>query len=171
METKNRMRSLFNYFSIKSCLIIIIMSISFLPLSLAHSQGLPKDPLGKPDLWKQLIAHPKNDKLWSDYFGKDLFELTKEEGMQFRTWRSQLIAALDAPVNKTPNFDEDATLNQLTNNISKNFMLIEDYFSSEFKRLGSSYTTFSEKYPNGNYNKVVWVEEHELQLKNLKSGK
>lgn len=140
-------------------------------LSQAHSQELPKDPLGKPDVWKQLLEHPKNNGLWTAYFGKDLFDLTKEEGVQFRTWRSQLIAALDAPVVRAEAVEDDPTLNQLTNNISKNFLLIEDYFGSEFKRLGGVYTSFADKYPDGNYNKIVWVEEHEQKLKELRFSK
>jgi hypothetical protein len=161
-----------NFAGTKGWLPAICLALWMLAGLPAQAQGELKDPLGKPEIWKQLVTNPKDARLWSAYFGKDLFELTKEEGANFRAWRTQLIAALDADA-PTPSmqFDEDATLNQLTNNIAKNFMLIEDYFSSEFKKLGTDYVAFSDKYPDGNYNKVVWVEEQEQRLKKLRSGR
>ena len=131
----------------------------------SHAQA--DDPLNKPSIWAALVDNPQNNGLWSKYFGKDLFDLTKEEGVNFKTWRSELIAAQNAPVTVRRSPIEDDALNRLTNNISKNFVLIEDYFNSEFKKMGVEYVSYGEKYPDQSFNKIVWVEEHEKKLKEL----
>lgn len=147
--------------------------VALLLLLAAHAQaGEPvKDPLHKPDIWKQLELNPKNDALWSKYFGKDLFELTKEEGLNFKSWRSQLLSASEAGPSKKMDTSsaDDIALHRLTDNISKNFFLIEDFFSAEFKKYGVEYVAYSVKNPGGTYGKVQWVEEHEKKLKELRA--
>lgn len=150
--------------------LVLIAASLLLWLSVSASASAQSDdPLGKPGVWEKLTKNPKSNQLWSEYFGKDLFELSKEEGLKFRTWRSELITEWrkKGEVTTKVKIDGEATLNRLTNNIAKNFVLIEDYFGSEFKKMGAEYTTYTSKYPEGSYDKILWVEEHEKKLREL----
>ena len=134
------------------------------------------DPLKKPDTWKRLIEDPKNDNLWHSYFGKDLFELTATESRDYKLWKSQLILAqrkkqeeereklLDKFKTEESYVAKSPYLRNLMSNISKNFMLIEDFFDDEFSKHGAKYDFYEDKYPKGDFNKISWIEENEKKL-------
>ncbi|MGB0523255.1 MAG: hypothetical protein ACPGJS_09860 [Flammeovirgaceae bacterium] len=163
----------------------MLLSVS----TIANGQGAElKDPLKKPDVWKRLESDPKNDHLWQSYFGKDLFELTPEEGKNYHIWQAYLVQtkkkkelaeerALIKKYTSKNYLPQSAYLRKMMSNISKNFMLIEDYFDEEFAKVGGSYTFYEEKHPKGDFNRVLWIELQENELIKLrkqaeaKSGK
>ena len=142
-----------------------------------------KDPLKKPEIWKKLTIDPKNDGLWKAYFGKDLFELDKEEGSNYREWKGELVHTLKAKQEAAREkllakyrteksyVAQSPYLQKLMSNISSNFMLIEDFFSEEFSRVGAEYTFYEDKYPKGDFNKIEWIEQNEKKLIELTTDK
>ena len=148
----------------------------FISIAPAVAGQTVNDPLKKPTIWKRLVDDPKNDNLWQSYFGKDLFELTSDESRNYKKWKSDLVIAkrnkeqaetnklLDKYKSGDSYVAKSPYLQKLMSNISKNFMLIEDYFDEEFDRYGASYEFYEDKYPKGEYNKVQWIEEHEKKL-------
>lgn len=163
------------------CAVACFIFVMFLSVSsVANGQVTAvKDPLKKPTVWKKLETDPKNDNLWQTYFGKDLFELTPEEGQNYHVWQAFLVQAKKKReleeeqklLKKYAQKDyqpQSAYLRKMMGNVSKNFMLIEDYFDDEFQRAGGTYTFYEEKHPKGEFNRVLWVELQESELIKLK---
>lgn len=156
----------------------MLLSVS----TIANGQGAElKDPLKKPGVWAKLETDPKNDNLWQSYFGKDLFELTPEEGKNYHVWQAYLVQTKKkkeleeekALLKKFASKDympQSAYLKKLMSNIAKNFMLIEDYFDGEFEKAGGAYTFYEEKHPKGDFNRVLWIELQENELIKLRKG-
>lgn len=164
-------------------IICFVFGMMFSVSTIANGQGADlKDPLKKPEVWKKLEIDPKNDNLWQSYFGKDLFELTPEEGKNYHVWQAHLVQAKkrkekeeeDALIKKYTKKEylpQSNYLRKMMSNISKNFMLIEDYFDDEFEKAGGSYIFYEEKHPKGDLNRVLWIELQENELIKLKRNK
>lgn len=63
---------------------------------------------------------------------------------------------------------EQGELKELKQNINANFALIEEYYKEIFQEYGETYVYYKEKYPNGKYSEVKWVEDQEKQIRALK---
>jgi hypothetical protein len=121
--------------------VVFLMGVPF-----AKAQTV-NDPLKNPYVWNKLKNAPSDNKLWSAYFGKDLFDMTAEEGINYRKWKSYLsdlkttededqdYIARQMRLGKV-NHDPDYT--QLLSNVETNFALIEDYFEGAFKKTGQN---------------------------------
>jgi hypothetical protein len=66
---------------------------------------------------------------------------------------------------------ESVTLKSLKANAMTNFVIIEEAYEEEFKKLGVEYIPYAKLYPKGGYSKQQWLEDKERQLKELKSKK
>lgn len=64
---------------------------------------------------------------------------------------------------------EREDLKMLKQNIKQNFVIIEDIYSDVFAEYKVEYQYYHEKYPDGDYSKTKWVEEHEAKLKKLRA--
>ena len=64
--------------------------------------------------------------------------------------------------------EESTTMKRLKKNILVNFVMIEELYEEEFEKLGVSYIWYEDKYPKGRYNKQIWVQEKEEELRKLK---
>ncbi|MDW7695188.1 hypothetical protein R9C00_28635 [Flammeovirgaceae bacterium SG7u.111] len=142
-----------------------------------------EDPLKKPELWAKLKKQPTNDQYWRAYFEKDLFSLSQEEYKNYNSWKAQLEADYRVLLEKreiaqqkkreeyyakrwaTPPTEDD--YEELSHNVYKNFSIIEQYFEEQYKRHGEKYEAYDTKYPEGKFNKIKWVEEHEQALEML----
>lgn len=160
--------------------ILLIIGIN---VSYAQDDDITKeDPLLKPKIWEQLVDKPTDDRLWQSYFGKDLFELSKEENDKYEEWKAKLSAAKakreeemrmkiyerkNKALHKPNEFDYDV----MVKNPIKNFGLLEDYFAREFKAFDLTYLSYDDKHPEGTYNKIAWIEDMEKKLKQLKDEK
>ncbi|MEH0155007.1 hypothetical protein V6R21_12750 [Limibacter armeniacum] len=141
------------------------------------------DPFMKPELWAKLKTQPDNDYFWKLYFGKDLFDLPedqykiyeglrqkliKEENKRRAAVKKKIIERKIAEEAETNNrFASDPIYQDLVSNISKNFVMIEMYFTDKFEEAGSEYVSYFDMYPNNDYNKIQWVDEHEHRLGEL----
>ncbi len=157
--------------------LIIACGLFFSNTSVAIGQSsVAKDPLKKPAVWKQLESYPKNDNLWKAYFGKDLFELNSDEGKNYRLWRAFLISEKTKQEETERNkilatyrteksyVAKSPYLQRLMSNINRNFMLIEDFFDEEFDSNGATYEFYEDKYPDGKFSKISWIELNEKKL-------
>lgn len=137
-----------------------------------------QDPLNKPKIWDKLKADPDDDNLWQAYFGKDLFNLSKEEMGNFKLWKQRLQDefATNEATNESRKLNSRAEaqaaayaseFKRLMENVNRNFMMIEEYFTEKFAQHGEKYITYREKYPDGKYNKTLWVEQQEKRLLEL----
>lgn len=63
---------------------------------------------------------------------------------------------------------EQGELRELKQNINANFALIEEYYKEIYQEYGETYVYYKEKYPNGKYSEVKWVEDQEKQIRALK---
>ncbi len=142
-----------------------------------------EDPLAKPAIWYRLKADPYNDSYWEEYFGQDLFTLDKEHYLNYNKWKAYLVQYKNLEnekkelelMRKREEYFEDRYMNrmpmdidELTQNIHKNFAVIEQYFEEQFELYGEIYEPFSEKHQKDGYTKVSWVEDHEFKLMQLK---
>ena len=71
-----------NNFSTYFSALVLLFSFFISQTLLAQDEWV-EDPLKKTEVWKQLKANPIDTKLWSDYFGKSLSELSPKEKQQF----------------------------------------------------------------------------------------
>ncbi|MCS7005892.1 MAG: hypothetical protein NZM38_11280 [Cytophagales bacterium] len=140
------------------------------------------DVLKKPEMWAKIRQDYHNDKLWAQYFATDVFNLTKEQLAYIERWKGifhqeEILEAEEAQLKlqqlrqgsaTSQNSASERYFQSLVNNIAQNFVMIEDYFNEEFKKYGGIYHYYQEKYPNGNYDKHRWVQEHEKKLRELK---
>lgn len=143
-----------------------------------------EDPFSKPELWAKLNTSPQDDYLWKMYFGKDLFDLTTEQYKMYESLRNHLIAkeekkneAMMQKIYQERNnitsegaivsLRDDVNYQELVSNVSKNFALIEAFFTQKFEQIGSEYVSYYEMYPNSDYNHTQWVDEHESRLEEL----
>lgn len=170
----------------KSAIFLLCFSALFLFSFCGSAQDFAtviEDPMGKPEIWKILEQNPNDDAQWEVYFEKDLFSMTKEEYKNFEDLKLHLIKKYqerkdqeelelmkkkEAYLSKRYRSISDETYRDLTQNIHKNFPIIEEYFTERFEELGDQYVPFAEVYPNGDYNKSKWVDEQEEKLKELK---
>ncbi len=139
---------------------------------LANGQGA-NDPLKKPHIWRKLASEPTNVALWQAYFGKDIFEFSDVEHEQWSAWRKELLKAREggdaadrqraSDVYKYGQL-QDPYYQNLISNLHGNFVMIEDYFSEQFKFYNQTYTFYSDKYPKGNFNRETWISEQEQRL-------
>ncbi|GAA4839183.1 hypothetical protein [Algivirga pacifica] len=148
-----------------------------------HEVATMDDPYRKPEIWKRISEDPDSDYWWRIYFGKDLFDLSSEEYILYESIRERLIQTkesekevqqshvysynLSNKVLQTESLKDDLIYRELTANISKNFFLIEDYFSQKFNEMGMDYIFYQDAYPNEDYNRMHWVREHEMQLEEM----
>jgi len=63
---------------------------------------------------------------------------------------------------------ESTTMKRLKQNISLNFVVIEELYEEEFQKLGMAYVWYEDKYPKGRYNKDAWIQEKADELRQLK---
>ncbi len=64
---------------------------------------------------------------------------------------------------------EQGELADLKTNVHANFAMIEEYYKEIFIEFGLTYTYFKEKYPQGKYSEMRWVEDKEKELKAMKA--
>ena len=170
-------------------LLFFKVTIVFLLLSsLAFCQseeGNIDDPLKKPEIWEKLKVNPYNDALWTAYFNEDLFTLTKEQYIDFNAWKVYLVD-LQSQENEKKELEllkrreeylanrysykklTESDFEELVQNVSKNFPIIEQYFKEQFEALGEKYQFYVDVHPEKEYNHTRWVEENEAKLMNLK---
>ncbi|MCS7019324.1 MAG: hypothetical protein RMJ87_09365 [Cytophagales bacterium] len=67
--------------------------------------------------------------------------------------------------------EEQKGLAELKSNINENFVILEDMYRDIFKDLGVTYIPYEKKHPKGDYSRVKWIEEQEMQIKILKENK
>jgi hypothetical protein len=79
-----------NNFSTYFSALVLLFSFFISQTLLAQDEWV-EDPLKKTEVWKQLKANPIDTKLWSDYFGKSLSELSPKEKQQFSEWKQELM--------------------------------------------------------------------------------
>ncbi|MBT33987.1 MAG: hypothetical protein CMO01_30360 [Thalassobius sp.] len=166
-------------------LIVLCLFISGYAFSQTESAGILIDPLKKPEVWEKLKINPYNDALWTAYFNEDLFTLTKEQYIEYNTWKAQLVEQLSKENEKKElellkrreeylanrySYKKltESDFEELSQNVSKNFPIIEQYFKEQFEALGESYQSYAEAHPEKEYNHTKWVEENEEKLMNLK---
>jgi len=150
----------------------LLMAMLFVACpALAQAQQKLNDPLNKPDLWARIKQDPQNDRVWAAYFGKkDWADLEDDENDSLRRWKKALLEELQPTkvdhekMRYYAEKEKELTnyiqkMEVLKSNVSKNFVIIEELFELTFDELGLTYTFYSEKYPDGDYNMVRWVEE------------
>lgn len=168
----------------------IFITLAFLILSLRLSAQDTKvaivDPLKKPAIWEQLKESPYNDALWTSYFDQDLFSLTREQYINYNEWKSSLVELQSKEIEANElellkRREEylakryshkrkltESDFDELVQNVTKNFPIIEQYFLEQFEALGEKYKSYAEVHPDKKYNQTRWVEENEEKLLNLK---
>ena len=158
--------------NLKSLLMLIAITWS----AIVSAQAID-DPLNNAYVWNKLKTNPSNDKLWTSYFGKDLFSLTAEEGANYQQWKSQLQlqkaeeeAEQEFILNhmRLGKVNNDPDYIRLLDNVEKNFSPIESYFATAFQRMGRNYTMYSQAHPSGVYSKDLWIIEQENKLVELR---
>lgn len=161
-------------------IISLIAAIGFAPSAFAQESKAYEDPLGKPYLWDKLKENPNNTKLWTSYFGKDMFSLSAEEGQNLRKWKAYLtdrktqmeesteFIALNNKLGGAGSLNRDKEYLALLENIEKNFAPIEGYFERVFKELGKTYKPYASEYPKGGVSKELWIIEQENKLVELR---
>lgn len=159
----------------------------FLSYSLhAQDNTSINDPLEKPTVWEQLEQNPYNDALWTTYFEEDLFSLTKEQYINYNAWKAYLVDLQSKKIEESKlallkRREEylanrykhkrkltESDFDELVQNVSKNFPIIEQYFFEQFEALGEKYETYADVHPEKKYNHTKWVEENEEKLMNLR---
>jgi len=182
-QTHNNMSSIKN-----STGQILLWAIGILLSYSLHAQDSTSinDPLEKPAIWEQLKQNPYNDAFWTTYFEEDLFSLTKEQYINYNAWKAYLVDL------KSKKIEEDklallkrreeylanrykhkrklteSDFEELVQNVSKNFPIIEQYFNEQFEALGEKYQSYADVHPENKYNQTKWVEENEEKLMNLR---
>jgi len=142
-----------------------------------------KDPLEQPAIWNQLRMDPHNDDLWSLYFKQDLFVLSKEDYLNYNKWKSYLVNRKQSEIEQRElelmrkreeyfekrysHKEKKTDLEHLTQNIQKNFAIIEQYFEEQFDLMGEIYEPYYSVHKDQKYSKIKWVEEHETLLREL----
>jgi hypothetical protein len=64
---------------------------------------------------------------------------------------------------------EQGELAELKTNVHANFAMIEEYYKEIFGEFGLPYVYYKEKYPQGKYSEMRWVEDKEKELKAMKA--
>ncbi len=64
--------------------------------------------------------------------------------------------------------NESKSIANLRKKPLENFAIIEDSFKQIFDQYGGKYTYYKEAFPDGKYNKITWIDDHEQRLKILK---
>ncbi len=155
----------------------ILIILGFVAIGFS-SQAQENDPLKKPHIWAKLAEKPHDSKLWGQYLGKDLFELSSDETKNLQNWREELIKKnnsdklneekaiiqLKEPKSFTPD-----DFRKLCEDVTGNFIIIEDYLTLKFRSLGMAYQKYNELYPEGGYSKSLWLTEQENKLLELLS--
>ena len=80
-----------NNFSIYFSVLFLLLSCCVCQVSFAQNDEWVEDPLKKAEIWKQLKDNPVDAKLWSDYFGKALTDLSPKEKQQLSDWKQELM--------------------------------------------------------------------------------
>ncbi len=164
-------------------IILILIGCTHLMSAQTASTESTNDPLSKPEIWSKLEENPYSDNLWSKYFGMDLFTLSKEDYINYNTWKAKLVAVKNAKneemelelMKKREDYIaerynrklNESDFEELSQNVHKNFDIIEQYFSEQFELYGEKYKSYEEAHPEKEYNKMKWVEENEEALFNL----
>lgn len=65
---------------------------------------------------------------------------------------------------KMINYEAYAEIADLRDNVEENFVILEDLYKELFTEYSSKYIYYKEKYPDGDYSKVKWIEEQEAIL-------
>lgn len=60
---------------------------------------------------------------------------------------------------------------ELKKNIRENFVILEDALRDAFQELGAEYRYYFDVHPDGKYSELLWIEEQETRLKQLKQKK
>jgi len=170
---------------LQTFLIGFLLMLSCLTSQAQTAPNIDKaDVMKNPVVWAKLKTDYHNDNLWAQYFGTDVFNLTKEQNQYIERWKSilqnqEILDAEEAQLKRqqlrhgsqtnTATSASERHYQSLLNNIAQNFVMIEDYFTEEFAKYGSVYHTYQEKYPTGNYDKFRWIQEQEKKLKELKA--
>jgi len=161
----------------------IILAFVFLTFIATSLFAQTEDPLSKPKVWAALKKNPNSDQMWMRYFEKDLFDLNKEEYEKYKNWKNELLVEykkiqeekeITAQKRRDAYFAQrygkatgELDYEELVQNVYKNFPMIEQYFTEQFKRYGEKYEPYAEKHPDGKFNKTKWVEEQEIRLEDL----
>ena len=163
-----------------------------------------EDPLKKPAIWAKLKDNPNDIKLWTDYVGKRLQDMTPKEKEKVSRWKQELMleaiadreaimTSQDKPTDTPPGQarmstvvyiprkqlaemeahirEENKEIAELRNNVSENFVILEEMFKEAYKELGEEYRTYREVHPDRKYNEIRWIEEQETRLRLLKERK
>ncbi|WP_157637851.1 hypothetical protein [Flexithrix dorotheae] len=163
--------------------LFVLIGCSHFMYGQTASTETTNDPLSKPEIWSKLEENPYSDDLWSKYFGMDLFTLSKEDYINYNTWKAKLVAVKNAKneerelelmkkreeyIAKRYNRKlNESDFEELSQNVHKNFDIIEQYFSEQYELYGEKYKTYEETHPDKKYNKMKWVEENEEALINF----
>jgi hypothetical protein len=152
--------------------LLILLSIASVTIK-AYSQD--SDPLKKPEIWGKLSSQPTDSKLWSQYMGKDLFDLSSDEISNLQKWRAELISKNEQSLIKEQlavqkmGLRDARTITEsqyllLLSDVNGNFVIIEDYFAFRFKSIGVPYKFYAESHTDNKYSKSLWVAEQEARL-------
>lgn len=165
----------------KKLFVVVLLTIVSQGIFAQEYSDVVEDPLGKPNEWAALATNPQNDKLWEKYFGKDLFSLSREENAMFNQLKQYLLNkekieqdkvnyAVLKRKSETRSFKDftKEEYNQLIQNVTKNFPIIEDYFAYQYEVLGEKYVKYEDAYPLGEISKQKWVDEQEKKIEELK---
>jgi len=189
IETKiNKLINMLSIITYRTYKVTLLVGLLFMNIQLfaQDSKVTIDDPLKKPPIWEQLKKSPYNDALWTSYFEQDLFSLTREQYISYNEWKAYLVELKSKEIeakelellkrreeylakrysHKRKLTESD--FDELVQNVSKNFPIIEQYFYEQFEALGEKYELYVEAHPEKKYNQTRWVEEHEEKLLNLK---
>lgn len=180
------MPSIITYRKDKGLFFILALLLTNLQLLAQDTKKSIEDPLKKPVIWEQLKESPYDDALWTNYFDQDLFSLTREQYISYNEWKSFLVELQSKEIEANElellkRREEylakryshkrkltESDFDELVQNVTKNFPIIEQYFLEQFEALGEKYQSYAEVHPDKKYNQTRWVEENEEKLLNLK---
>ena len=121
--------------------------------------------------WKSLISRSYNEDESVEPFSKGesvIFDQVlatevkqnQEESSKTKSEKAAYVKQLEKLI-----VSEPYNIRKLRENPKENFWLLDEAFGKEFKKLGISYLSYKEAYPDGDYNYAYWIEEKSEELR------
>lgn len=185
--------------TLKRLLVFSLMlwgSYAYAQMDSYNPQNKTDDPLRKPAIWKKLRTNPANLVVWEEYIGKTLNTMNPTEKEVLLAWkdaltlqvitdREAIITAHEKELESKKVSIEKSELTgletilkedrqeiiELRSNILENFVILEDIYNEIYKEFDVQYRYYSEVHPQDNFSKILWMEEQETKVKQLREQK